>query len=136
MLRAHKSYDANQIRNPAAWFNRLVRNSCIDLYRLRAKSPSYAEPQEDTTATFGEASPHFPKTKSSEEELLSNEGLFETMAHIFELPEDLMEPLLLRCLAERPYEDIAVAMGLSNAAVRKRVQLGRRYLQETMSQQE
>ncbi len=131
MIRAERAFDPASIQNPAAWFSRLVRNACIDHYRHRQRAPVVADPFEtqEQGADDGPA-PH--RARSGEDELLASEGLRETLCAILELPEELMEPLMLRCLAERSYDEIAEDMGLSNAAVRKRVQLARRYLQDLL----
>ena len=130
MLRAQRAFDPDKIRNPAAWFNRLVRNACIDQHRHRSRTPTIGDGLETTVA---EAVPApvggLTGSRNGEEELLSNEGFLDTFCAMLELPADLLEPLMLRCMAERSYDDIADHMGLSNAAVRKRVQLARRHLQ-------
>lgn len=133
MLRAERAFDPQAIHNPAAWFSRLVRNACIDHYRYRSRAPTLGDGMETTLEEDLPASPAaLAPPRSGEDELLSNEGLRETLCAILELPEELMEPLLLRCLAERSYDEIARDMGLSNAAVRKRVQLARQHLQSIL----
>lgn len=44
------------------------------------------------------------------------------------MQEKLRKPLLMRCVQDRTYDEIAEALGLSNCAVRKRVQLAREHL--------
>lgn len=132
MLRAERAFDLDKILNPAAWFSRLVHNACIDHYRHRSRTPTLGDavdlPPDDAAPTAVDVQ----NGRSGEEELLSREGLNETLCAILELPGELMEPLMLRCLAERPYDDIAREMELSNAAVRKRVQLARQYLKDIL----
>ncbi len=126
MLRAERAYDPEKIRNPAAWFNRLVRNACIDQLRQRNRAPNLGDGLEE--ALNGTETSGFAAIPSGEEALLSHEGFVETLCAVLDLPPELMEPLLLRCFAERSYDEIARDMGLSNAAVRKRVQLARQHL--------
>ncbi len=132
MLRAERAFDPEKILNPVAWFNRLVHNACIDHYRHRSRTSTLGDAVEIAPDEAAPTTVDVQNGRSGEEELLSREGLNETLCAILELPGELMEPLMLRCLAERPYEEIAREMDLSNAAVRKRVQLARKYLKDIL----
>jgi len=133
MIQAQRAFDPDKIHNPAAWFNRLVRNSCIDLHRHRARTSTMGDRVESVVTEAALPSPAGTAIcKSGEEELMANESFADVLLAILELPADLMEPLLLRCLSELPYDNIASDMELSNVAVRKRVQLARKKLQRIM----
>ncbi|MFC1673596.1 RNA polymerase sigma factor [Pseudomonadota bacterium] len=54
----------------------------------------------------------------------------ELESQLLQLPVSLLEPLLMRVVEERTYDDIAAQMGLSNCAVRKRIQLARDRLRQ------
>ena len=139
MMRASSRYEtyADEIINQRAWLSRLVRNSCIDHFRaeqrrhrlLERHAPGssaryYTEPQPVPPA--GATLQPSPEQKAIDRSLLSR--LAEDMRR---LPDHLRRPLMMRFLQDKSYAEIAEALGLSNAAVRKRIQLARQRLRKT-----
>lgn len=139
MMRASSRYEiyADEIINQRAWLSRLVRNSCIDHFRaeqrrhrlLERHAPGsnarhYTEPQPVPPA--GATLQPSPEQKAIDRSLLSR--LAEDIRC---LPDHLRRPLMMRFLQDKSYAEIAEALGLSNAAVRKRIQLARQRLRKT-----
>ncbi|WP_417804231.1 sigma-70 family RNA polymerase sigma factor [Thalassospira lucentensis] len=131
MVKASTKFEASmdEIRNHRAWLSRIVHNACIDLHRQNRRKAEYKE--ETHGATEAPASPISPPVvPSPEESFLTNEKLDQLDTVLGDLPEKLRKPLLMRCVQDRSYDDIAKALGLSNCAVRKRVQLARDHLKD------
>ncbi len=139
MMRASSRYEvyADEIINQRAWLSRLVRNSCIDHFRgeqrrhrlLEKHAPGssarhYTEPQPVPPA--GATLQPSPEQKAIDRSLLSR-----LAEDIRRLPEHLRRPLMMRFLQDKSYAEIAETLGLSNAAVRKRIQLARQRLRQT-----
>lgn len=131
MVKASTKFEASmdEIRNHRAWLSRIVHNACIDLHRQNRRKAEYKE--ETHSGADIPASPISPPVvPSPEESFLTNEKLDQLETVLCGLPEKLRKPLLMRCVQDRSYDDIASALGLSNCAVRKRVQLARDHLKD------
>jgi RNA polymerase sigma-70 factor (ECF subfamily) len=129
MVKASTKFEESmdEIRNHRAWLSRIVHNACIDLHRQNRRKAEYREETHSTADT--PASPMTaPITPSPEESYLAGEKLDQLEAALLEMQEKLRKPLLMRCVQDRTYDEIAAALGLSNCAVRKRVQLAREHL--------
>lgn len=139
MIRASTRFGAyaDEIVNERAWLSRLVRNSCIDHFRSESRhqrilgangfGPDAARPgQVQTTAPAGAAAQPSPEQKAIDRNSLSRLG-----DDLNRLPEHLRAPLMMRFLRDMSYAEIAEALSLTNAAVRKRVQLARQRLRQT-----
>ncbi|OAZ08960.1 RNA polymerase sigma factor [Thalassospira indica] len=129
MVKASTKFEESmdEIRNHRAWLSRIVHNACIDLHRQNRRKAEYRE--ETHGAADTPASPMTaPITPSPEESYLAGEKLDQLEAALLEMQEKLRKPLLMRCVQDRTYDEIAAALGLSNCAVRKRVQLAREHL--------
>lgn len=114
----------DQIRNPRAWLSRIVHNACIDLHRQNKRKAEY---NEDAHSTADEAMPEITRRDSTtpEQNALTGEMFANLDKALADLPEKLRRPLLMRCVQDQSYDEIAENLGLSNCAVRKRVQLAR-----------
>ena len=131
MVKASTKFEASmdEIRNHRAWLSRIVHNACIDLHRQNRRKAEYKEETHGgADVPVSPISP--PVIPSPEESFLTNEKLDQLETVLCALPEKLRKPLLMRCVQDRSYDDIAVALGLSNCAVRKRVQLARDHLKD------
>lgn len=129
MVKASTKFEESmdEIRNHRAWLSRIVHNACIDLHRQNRRKAEYRE--ETHGAADTPASPMTaPITPSPEESYLAGEKLDQLEAALLGMQEKLRKPLLMRCVQDRTYDEIATALGLSNCAVRKRVQLAREHL--------
>ncbi|MFH1804837.1 MAG: RNA polymerase sigma factor [Pseudomonadota bacterium] len=119
----------DDIRNHRAWLSRIVHNACIDLHRQNRRKAEY---NEETHGHSDDALPPISghNEPSPEENCLTSEMYEQLERALASLPEKLRRPLLMRCVQDRSYEDIALDLGLSNCAVRKRVQLARDQLRD------
>ncbi|MCC9625635.1 RNA polymerase sigma factor [Thalassospira sp. MA62] len=129
MVKASTKFEdsMDEIRNHRAWLSRIVHNSCIDLHRQNRRKAEYRE--ETHGATESPVSPMTaPNIPDPEESFLASEKLDQLEDALQSMQEKLRKPLLMRCLQDRSYDEIADALGLSNCAVRKRVQLAREHL--------
>lgn len=129
MLKGSQHFDATTIRNERAWLTRLVHNSCMDQHRSRKRQ---ARLSEEIDGDDPEQAPNItPQPEPTPDEALQMRQLFDQLERqLLDLPVSLLEPLLLRVVEERSYDDIADKMGLSNCAVRKRIQLARDRLRQ------
>ncbi|MEQ9347406.1 MAG: RNA polymerase sigma factor [Thalassospira sp.] len=117
----------DEIRNHRAWLSRIVHNACIDLHRQNRRKAEYHEETHGSGET--PASPMTaPTIPSPEESYLTGERMDQLETVLLAMQEKLRKPLLMRCVQDRSYDEIAKALGLSNCAVRKRVQLAREHL--------
>ncbi len=129
MLKASVKFEdsMDEIRNHRAWLSRIVHNACIDLHRQNRRKAEY---KEENHGTADAALPPISgrNEPSPEESFLATEMFDHLERALRALPEKLRKPLLMRCVEDRSYDDIADNLGLSNCAVRKRVQLARDHL--------
>ncbi|WP_404421276.1 RNA polymerase sigma factor [Thalassospira australica] len=129
MLKASVKFEdsMDEIRNHRAWLSRIVHNACIDLHRQNRRKAEY---KEENHGTADAALPPISgrNDPSPEESFLATEMFDHLERALRALPEKLRKPLLMRCVEDRSYDDIADSLGLSNCAVRKRVQLARDHL--------
>lgn len=124
MLKGSQHFESDAIRNQRAWLTRLVHNACMDQYRARRRRQrlsenTAAEDHEDTPALI-------PRPQRAPDETLHMNQVFEALERqLRALPVSLLEPLLMRVIEDKSYDEIAAQLGLSNCAVRKRIQLAR-----------
>jgi RNA polymerase sigma factor (sigma-70 family) len=116
---------APTIVNTRAWLLRLVHNVCMDHHRSRSRIDLFDElPAEDV-----QDRDHLPNYQRPiappHQEALSDERLERVVEGLGQLTTTLSEPLLLRCLDEMSYREIAARLNCTEAAIRKRVQLAR-----------
>lgn len=131
MVKASTKFEdsMDEIRNHRAWLSRIVHNACIDLHRQNRRKAEYRE--ETHGSANAPASPiTAPIIPGPEESFLAGEQLDQLETALLAMQEKLRKPLLMRCVQDRSYDEIAEALGLSNCAVRKRVQLAREHLRE------
>jgi RNA polymerase sigma-70 factor (ECF subfamily) len=129
MVKASTKFEdsMDEIRNHRAWLSRIVHNACIDLHRQNRRKAEYREETHGSAET--PASPMTaPVIPSPEESFLAGEKIDQLENALLAMQEKLRKPLLMRCVQDRTYDEIADALGLSNCAVRKRVQLAREHL--------
>ena len=131
MIRAAENYAASAptIRNQRAWLTRLVYNACIDHLRKAQTRRRFAKARIDDDDAPGVADfiPGIdpPPSPSPEEMLVRRQFILSVDREIQNLAMPLRRPLVLRFLQGSSYREIADDMGLTNAAIRKRVQLAR-----------
>lgn len=131
MVKASVKFEESmdEIRNHRAWLSRIVHNACIDLHRQNKRKAEY---HEDAHSTANDSMPVISHRNMTtpEQNALTGEMFANLDKALSELPEKLRRPLLMRCVQDQSYDEIADHLGLSNCAVRKRVQLARDQLRE------
>lgn len=139
MLRASSRYEsyADEIVDERAWLSRLVRNSCIDHFRTEKRRQRLLEAHASRRArSGGDPGPARPPASatiepSPEQKAIDRSLLSHLVDDIRRLPEHLRQPLMMRFLQDMSYAEIAETLSLTNAAVRKRIQLARQRLRRT-----
>jgi len=129
MLKGSQHFDGEAIRNERAWLTRLVHNACMDQHRSRKRQ---ARLSDEIDGDDPDQAPNItPRPTRTPDEALHMRQTFDHLERqLMDLPVTLLEPLLLRVIEEKSYDEIAGRMGLSNCAVRKRIQLARDRLRQ------
>ena len=129
MIKASVKFEdsMDEIRNHRAWLSRIAHNACIDLHRQNRRKADY---HEETHSKEDNVLPGISRLEetSPEQHALTGETYTHLERALNDLPEKLRRPLLMRCVQDQTYDEIAKSLGLSNCAVRKRVQLARDHL--------
>jgi RNA polymerase sigma factor (sigma-70 family) len=119
----------DRIQNLRAWLARITYNLCIDI-RREIQRKRNLESIDELADSIGEA---FVSSAESPEEATLR---LETRRYIFQAIEELSvklrAPFLLHHLYALPYDEIAVRLELSPENARKRSQLARLVLQESL----
>jgi RNA polymerase sigma-70 factor (ECF subfamily) len=116
--RAHARFDP--MRSFGAWARRIATNAALD--HLKTTRPQAALPDDLS-------SPTLPDPSISEE-------LRRKIAWAFRrLPPQLQVAATLALIEERPYQEIADALGVSTGAVKVRVFRARRFLRKELKRQ-
>ena len=128
MLKGSQHFNGDEIRNERAWLTRLVHNACMDQHRSRKRQQRLAE---EVLTEDDDVPALQPQPNRTPDEALHMNQLFDQLErHLRKLPVSLLEPLVMRVIEDRSYDDIAECLGLSNCAVRKRIQLARDRLRQ------
>lgn len=117
------------ILNERAWLIRLLYTTCIDSYRKRSREQGWTEGLECVLES-GEA---VSGSLSPEERILQRERLSRVSELLEELPGPWREAIVEHCLRRRSYAEIARESGMTQANVRKRVQLARDFLRRRLA---
>jgi RNA polymerase sigma-70 factor (ECF subfamily) len=136
MLKASQKFAeyADSIVNERAWLSRLLHNACMDVYRAQRKQARWIAEQPVGEEEGEAASQPVAATERSPEELaLSREQLAQLQDEVVKLPASLRRPFLMRFVQNLSYDEIAGELELTNAAVRKRIQLARERLRRGLS---
>ena len=119
---------AHKITNAKSWLSSLTRNLYLDLCRARSRQHKLESNLQK------EAWGEIVRRPSPESQLLDQELRAYLQQLIITLPPKLREPFILRCRQEKSYREVALQLGLSEAAVRKRVQKARQHLRKPLRQ--
>ena len=127
MLLAQRKYPrhAPGIINPRAWLTRLVHNVCMDHHRSMSRY-ELVDPLPQEEALGADALPHHhAPTPGPDQEAAAAEMLHLVQKGLRGLSPTLRDPFVLRCIHDLSYGEIADHLGITESAVRKRVQLAR-----------
>jgi RNA polymerase sigma factor (sigma-70 family) len=127
MLRASQKYDAYAytLINPLAWLTTIVQNICFDHQRsfnhkkrweADSSPDKFAEPTSSVTAA---------PASSPEDTVSMREAIVKLEHQLLSLPASLREPLLMRVMEEKSYEEIAEDLNMTEHTARKRIQRAR-----------
>lgn len=121
---------ANGINNVQAWLTRIVLNVCTDIQREQRRMAIGVGMAEELVQIEQEHPQEQPL--SPEDVTLTHEGYACIVRAITELPPRLRDVAQLHFLAEAPYESISQKLSITQANVRKRVQLAREILRRNL----
>jgi len=125
MLNGCRAFSGHAIHNERAWLTRVLHNACMDHYRNHKRYSMWPEATDPHDVEPIE-SPFTSRPRSPEDDLLGREQIAHLLLSLLSLPDTLLEPLVMRCFQDMAYADIAERLNLTNAAVRKRVELARK----------
>lgn len=109
-----------------AWLNTILSNVCTDI--LVRRRPS---------APFEEWAGGRPDDRPDAAELVSDHVVLQAVARaIATLPESQRSAFVLRMVDDRPYDEVAAALGITEDNARARVARARSALQRTLSRSE
>lgn len=131
-LKAHANYPrlAHRLLKPREWLTTLLRNVCMDRYRERRFRGELLNSLDESHA---QGLTLLPQGCLDPEERLCVRARMESLRTTLQkLPHGLRQPFLLRFQEGRSYSDIALLLGLTQANVRKRIQLARARLRGLM----
>lgn len=121
--------DAARIQNLRAWLTRITHNLCIDI-RREIKRAQSLENIDELIAMDSEV---LSASSETPEEIALRLEIGRHISHALDqLSLKLREPFLLHHLHDVPYNEIAARLEISPENARKRGQLARSILQETM----
>lgn len=135
MLKASQKFAdyADSIVNERAWLSRLLHNACMDVYRMQRKQARWISEQPSEDELEASNQPVVPTERSPEDLALSREQLSQLQDQVVQLPASLRRPFLMRFVQNLSYDEIAAELKLTNAAVRKRIQLARERLRRGLN---
>ncbi len=130
---AWQKYSAHQepILEPGAWLHRLAYHVCIDLHRESKREPDIevmdAERYEAKSPLWGNG------PTNPERAVISSEMFRLAKTSIESLPPKLRIVMRLLLSDDSSYREMAHHLGISQAALRKRIQEARRRLRHKLS---
>jgi RNA polymerase sigma factor (sigma-70 family) len=131
MLKAANAFNKTIIHNQRGWLLRLVHNACMDHHRNNRRQRRLATDIGDDDAQSAPAFAIQPE-RSPEELLVAMQQIGGLERALDALPKFLAEPLMLH-LDERSDAEIAETLNLSREVVRKRRQMARALLRQSVN---
>lgn len=130
-LRAYAKFPevSGRMSNPSGWLMQLTRNLCIDMKRARRKRDSRSVDFDE--ATFEIADPRVDADPMRA--AIANDRHERIISLLQRLPADAQTVWRMRFAQEMDYKEIAAATNMREATIRKRVQLMRDLIRETLS---
>jgi len=126
-LRFHDKFrDGTYIK---AWLLTILRNTFINEYRKRSRTPLSVELTGTETAEIGALAPPDGDRVNDMLELLDD----EVRAALDELPKDFRDAVIMADLEEKSYKEIAEYMDCPIGTVMSRLYRGRKILRERLA---
>jgi RNA polymerase sigma factor (sigma-70 family) len=114
-------------QHPRAWVIRVARNACCDIFRRRKSSrEEYFDDDSSTEIALSALAESAPRDPESA--LLTKEEDALLRTSVLMLPGRLREAATMHFLEELPHATIASRLAITEANVRKRIQLARTLL--------
>ncbi len=111
-----------------SWVYRIAANCCMDWLRKKKRDKSVSmEPLQEQGFDPADPSP------GTEEQVVTEDEHRRLREAITQLPEDQREALILTQLEKIPYEEAALALGVSEGTVKSRVNRAKVRLKEILS---
>jgi RNA polymerase sigma-70 factor (ECF subfamily) len=133
-LRAYRFFDKfEEGTNARAWLYRIMRNTFINEYRRRKRTPKHVE--YDELITPHQMLPRDPRLSTDLRERIDAETFEDEVAiAISTLPEKFKSVIVLRDVEDLPYEEIAEALDIPIGTVRSRLHRARAILFDSLKQ--
>lgn len=112
-----------------SWMYRIVYNTCLDYLRRDSRHPILSLTEHENSEEEGQLDVP-DSAPGPEEQLMQKEGVSLLMEEMHALSDKLREPLLLRELQGKSYEEIAEELELPVGTVRSRISRARQTLAE------
>ncbi|MDQ1638157.1 MAG: hypothetical protein QOF62_1496 [Pyrinomonadaceae bacterium] len=122
---------AGSIKNLRAWLTRSAYNLCIDIHRERRQTSHLSNIE---TLPLRGASSVLHSIETPEENALREEVKRSLYLGVIKLRPELRIPFLLHVLHGIPYGEIAEQLAISPETARKRGQLAREFLRDSLAQ--
>ena len=111
-----------------SWVYRIAANCCMDYLRKKKRDKSVSvEPLREQGFDPADSSP------GTEEQVVAKDEHRRLREAITQLPEEQREALILTQLQKVPYEEAALALGVSEGTVKSRVNRAKARLKEILS---
>ena len=112
-----------------SWVYRIAANCCMDWLRKKKRDKSVSmEPLQEQGFDPADPSP------GTEEQVVTEDEHRRLREAITQLPEDQREALILTQLEKIPYEEAALALGVSEGTLKSRVNISKLILKEILSE--
>lgn len=136
-LAAQRSFTRNcqPVENPRAWLLAIARNVCFDVYRERGRAPVECLPDDTLDRLAGRVAV-FLDHGNPERQYLLRERMRCTESALRSLAPELRESLRAIAEGESDYAGLAQSIGITPAALRKRMQRARAVLRERLNEKE
>ena len=115
----------------SSWLFRLTYNTCLDMLRKRRPGLVLSLTEQEEDGEEGQTDVADP-APGPEERLLQRERAETIRREMERLPDKLKEPLLLREMGGRSYEEIARTLDISLGTVKSRICRARQTLAEAL----
>jgi RNA polymerase sigma-70 factor, ECF subfamily len=136
-LAAQRSFAQGRqpVENPRAWLLAIARNVCLDVYRERGRAAVHCLPDDALDRVAGRVAMGLDHG-NPERQFLLRERMRCMESALRSLEPELRESLRALAEGEADYAALAQSIGITPAALRKRMQRARSILRERLNEKE